>query len=117
MNDAAANWTPDSWRDKPIVQQPKYADALALNTALDAVRSMPPLVNHGEVDALRAHLAKAARGEAFLLQGGDCAERFADCRKAAIEAKLKILLQMSLVLTWGARIPVIRVGRMAGQYA
>ena len=104
---------PDSWRDKPIVQQPKYADALALNTALDAVRSMPPLVNHGEVDALRAHLAKAARGEAFLLQGGDCAERFADCRKAAIEAKLKILLQMSLVLTWGARIPVIRVGRMA----
>ena len=66
---------------------------------------------------MREHLAKAARGEAFLLQGGDCAERFVDCRKAAIEAKLKILLQMSLVLTWGARIPVIRVGRMAGQYA
>jgi 3-deoxy-7-phosphoheptulonate synthase len=75
------------------------------------------LVNHGEVDTLRAHLAEAARGEAFLLQGGDCAERFADCTKTAIEAKLKILLQMSLVLTWGARIPVIRVGRMAGQFA
>ena len=81
------------------------------------VRALPPLVNHGEVDALRAHLAKAAKGEAFLLQGGDCAERFADCTKTSIEAKLKILLQMSLVLTWGARIPVIRVGRMAGQYA
>ena len=66
------------------------------------VRSFPPLVNHGEVDALRMHLAKAARGEAFVLQGGDCAERFVDCRKTAIEAKLKILLQMSLVLTWGA---------------
>jgi 3-deoxy-7-phosphoheptulonate synthase len=75
------------------------------------------LVNHGEVDALRAHLADAACGKAFLLQGGDCAERFADCTKSAIEAKLKILLQMSLVLTWGARIPVIRVGRMAGQFA
>jgi len=84
---------------------------------LDEVRALPPLVNHGEVDALRAHLAKAAQGEAFLLQGGDCAERFADCTKTSIEAKLKILLQMSLVLTWGARIPVIRVGRMAGQYA
>ena len=81
------------------------------------MRALPPLVNHGEVDALRAHLAKAAKGEAFLLQGGDCAERFADCTKTSIEAKLKILLQMSLVLTWGARIPVIRVGRMAGQYA
>jgi 3-deoxy-7-phosphoheptulonate synthase len=78
---------------------------------------LPPLVNQGEVEALRAHLAKAARGEAFLLHGGDCAERFADCNKNAIEAKLKILLQMSLVLTWGARIPVIRIGRMAGQYA
>ena len=117
MNDAAVNWTPDSWRYKPIVQQPRYADPTALGAALEAVRALPPLVNHGEVDTLRKHLAKAARGEAFLLQGGDCAERFVDCRKAAIEAKLKILLQMSLVLTWGARIPVIRVGRMAGQYA
>ena len=94
MNDAVANWTPDSWRDKPIVQQPRYADPSALGTALDAVRALPPLVNHGEVDTLREHLAQAARGEAFLLQGGDCEERFVDCRKAAIEAKLKILLQM-----------------------
>ena len=117
MSDANSNWSPASWRERPIRQQPDYPDAAALERALDEVRALPPLVNHGEVDALRAHLAKAAKGEAFLLQGGDCAERFADCTKISIEAKLKILLQMSLVLTWGARIPVIRVGRMAGQYA
>ena len=117
MSDANSNWSPASWRIRPICQQPDYPDAAALERALDEVRALPPLVNHGEVDALRAHLAKAAKGEAFLLQGGDCAERFADCTKTSIEAKLKILLQMSLVLTWGARIPVIRVGRMAGQYA
>ena len=75
------------------------------------------MVHHGEVDTLRTHLAQAANGEAFLLQGGDCAEQFSDCRKSTVESKLKILLQMSLVLTWGARIPVIRMGRMAGQYA
>jgi 3-deoxy-7-phosphoheptulonate synthase len=117
VSDSPTNWTPDSWRARPIQQQPLWPDAGALQTALDEVRALPPLVNHGEVDALRAHLAEAARGKAFLLQGGDCAERFADCTKTAIEAKLKILLQMSLVLTWGARIPVIRVGRMAGQFA
>ncbi len=117
MNDPASNWSPASWRELPICQQPGYPDAAALERALDEVRALPPLVNHGEVDALRAHLAKAASGEAFLLQGGDCAERFTDCTKTSIETKLKILLQMSLVLTWGARTPVIRVGRMAGQYA
>ena len=117
MSNSPSNWTPDSWRARPIQQQPLWPDADALQTTLDEVRALPPLVNHGEVDTLRAHLAEAARGKAFLLQGGDCAERFADCTKIAIEAKLKILLQMSLVLTWGARIPVIRVGRMAGQFA
>ena len=117
MSNSQSNWTPDSWRGRPIQQQPPWPDAGALDSALNEVRALPPLVNHGEVDALRAHLAEAACGKAFLLQGGDCAERFADCTKTAIEAKLKILLQMSLVLTWGARIPVIRVGRMAGQFA
>jgi len=112
-----SNWAPASWRDRPIQQQPPWPEVGALNAALDEVRSLPPLVNHGEVDSLRTHLAEAAAGKAFLLQGGDCAERFADCTKTVIEAKLKILLQMSLVLTWGARIPVIRVGRMAGQFA
>ncbi|MFP6903269.1 MAG: 3-deoxy-7-phosphoheptulonate synthase, partial [Verrucomicrobiia bacterium] len=107
MSDSPANWTPASWRARPIQQQPPWPDAGALESALNEVRALPPLVNHGEVDALRARLADAACGKAFLLQGGDCAERFADCTKSAIEAKLKILLQMSLVLTWGARIPVI----------
>jgi 3-deoxy-7-phosphoheptulonate synthase len=117
VSNSPSNWTPDSWRARPIQQQPLWPDDGALQTTLDEVRALPPLVNHGEVDTLRAHLAEAARGKAFLLQGGDCAERFADCTKTAIEAKLKILLQMSLVLTWGARIPIIRVGRMAGQFA
>ncbi len=110
-------WTPRSWRSKPIAQQPRYADPAAVEAALERVRALPPLVAPGEIDTLRRKLADAAAGRAFLLQGGDCAERFQDCALAPIEAKLKILLQMSLVLTWGARIPVIRVGRMAGQYA
>ncbi len=110
-------WSPNSWRDLPILQQPDYGDASAVEAALRTVRRLPPLVSPGEIDTLRQRLAKAALGEAFLLQGGDCAERFVDCRRGAIENKLKILLQMSLVLTWGAHLPVIRVGRMAGQYA
>ncbi|MEZ4319518.1 MAG: 3-deoxy-7-phosphoheptulonate synthase class II [Myxococcota bacterium] len=111
------SWTPDSWRGLPIEQQPDYPDPAAVERALEHVRALPPLVAPSEVDALKASLAKAARGEAFLLQGGDCAERFEDCAREPIERKLKILLQMSLVLTWGARIPIIRLGRIAGQYA
>jgi len=111
------SWTPDSWRARPIAQQPAYEDDDALRAAHAELAALPPLVDRGEVDTLRARLAAAGRGEAFLLQGGDCAERFADCNRTAIEAKLKMLLQMSLVLTWGARLPVVRVGRLAGQYA
>ncbi|SVB40616.1 uncharacterized protein METZ01_LOCUS193470, partial [marine metagenome] len=111
------DWSPQSWRTKPIQQQPHYADSNALDEALTQVKALPPLVDAGEVDVLREHMAAAGRGEAFLLQGGDCAERFADCTRDAIEGKLKILMQMSLVLTWGARLPVVRVARMAGQYA
>lgn len=110
-------WRPDSWRGLPIQQQPSYDDPAAVEAALARVRAFPPLVHPGEVDHLKAQLARVACGEAFLLQGGDCAERFVDCARGPIEAKLKILLQMSLVLTWGARIPVVRVARMAGQYA
>jgi 3-deoxy-7-phosphoheptulonate synthase len=110
-------WTPQSWRSRPIQQQPDYANAAEAEAALNRVRALPPLVAAGEVNALREQLAAVSRGERFLLQGGDCAERFEDCRLESIETKLKILLQMSLVLTWGARIPVVRVGRMAGQYA
>jgi 3-deoxy-7-phosphoheptulonate synthase len=110
-------WSISSWRGRPIQQQPQYRSPEGVERALEVVRGLPPLVARGEVDALRAHLALAARGEAFVLQGGDCAERFQDCAKEPIEAKLKILLQMSLVLTWGARLPVIRIARIAGQYA
>ena len=82
-----------------------------------AVSRLPPLVTHEEVDRLRAGLAEVAEGKRFLLQGGDCAERFLDCAAEPIEKKLRILLQMSLVLTWGARIPTLRIARMAGQFA
>jgi len=112
-----SKWTPHSWKDLPIQQQPVYADELRLREVLSEIETLPPLVHPGEVDSLKANLAAAGRGEAFLLQGGDCAERFIDCSKTPIERKLKILLQMSLVLTWGARLPVIRVGRIAGQFA
>ncbi len=110
-------WQPDLWRSRPIEQQPEYQDEENLARALATVTRLPPLVHPGEVDSLKAQLARASRGEAFLLQGGDCAERFQDCGRLSIENKVKILLQMSLVLTWGARIPTIRVGRIAGQYA
>ena len=111
------SWTPSSWRDFPIQQQPVYADPTRVESVLSQIARLPPLVHPGEVDALKNSLAAAGRGEAFLLQGGDCAERFEDCSKGPIERKLKILLQMSLVLTWGARLPVVRVGRIAGQFA
>lgn len=110
-------WTLEGWRSKPIKQQPKYESESELNKVLDQVRELPPLVFSGEIDALKAKLAKAAKGETFILQGGDCAERFLDCNEKAITSKLKILLQMSVVLCYGARRPIVRIGRIAGQYA
>ncbi len=110
-------WSPTSWQAKPASQQVTYRDPRALAGVLDEIGRLPPLVTSWEVEALRTDLAKAARGEAFLLQGGDCAESFDDCRSDSIAAKLKILLQMSLVLVHGTRKPVIRIGRIAGQYA
>ena len=114
---ALQDWAPDSWRSRPIKQQPTYRDPAVLAQVLSTIQSYPPLVFSGEVDHLRAELAAAARGERFLLQGGDCAERFQDCTPEAITSKLKILLQMSVVLCYSSRKPVIRVGRIAGQYA
>ena len=111
------NWKPDSWRGLPIKQQPEYKDPSKLQGILDEISQLPPLVFHGEIDQLKTHLAKAGRGESFLLQGGDCAERFVDCNSDAITRKLKILLQMSVVLCYGARKPIVRIGRIAGQYA
>lgn len=110
-------WTPDSWRQHPATQQAHYPDDAALSNVVDQIRRLPPLVTSWEVEALKGELARAARGEAFVLQGGDCAESFDDCRPEPLTAKLKILMQMSLVLVHAARRPVIRIGRIAGQYA
>jgi 3-deoxy-7-phosphoheptulonate synthase len=112
-----AHWLPDSWRARPATQQPVYPDQSRLDGALEQLRHLPPLVTSWEVNALKAHLAEAQEGRRFVLQGGDCAESFADCRPEIITNRLKVLLQMSLVLVHGLQKPVIRVGRFAGQYA
>ncbi|KAJ1915531.1 hypothetical protein H4219_004269 [Mycoemilia scoparia] len=110
-------WSPDSWRTKPIKQDVVYTDREALDSAINRIRDLPPLVAPEEVDKLRDLLKDVSEGRAFLLQGGDCAESFDYCNSSQIEDKLKILLQMSLVLIWGMRLPVVRIARMAGQYA
>ena len=111
------NWHPASWQSRPATQQPRYADPQALERVVASLSRLPPLVVSWEVEALRAKLAQAQRGEQFLLQGGDCAESFEDCESDNIAKRLKILLQMSLVLLQGLKKPIIRVGRFAGQYA
>ncbi|MDO5646084.1 MAG: 3-deoxy-7-phosphoheptulonate synthase class II [Dermabacter sp.] len=105
------------WREYPRVQQPTWPDEAARARVFDDLRSAPPLVFAGEVDLLRTHLANAARGEAFLLQGGDCAETFADSTANRIKNKVQTILQMAAVLTYGASLPIIKMGRMAGQFA
>lgn len=110
-------WSPGSWRARPALQQPTYPDADAVEATLGELSRLPPLVTSWEIETLKDQLAEAARGERFLLQGGDCAEIFSDCRSRSIANKLKILLQMSLVLLQGTGKRVIRVGRFAGQYA
>ncbi|KAI1364361.1 phospho-2-dehydro-3-deoxyheptonate aldolase-like protein [Xylaria arbuscula] len=112
-----ADWSPSSWRTKPIKQCPEYPDIAALHKATDELGRLPPIVHPHEIENLKQSLRDVARGEAFLLQGGDCAELFDYCRQDAIESKIKLLLQMSLVLIWGADKRVVRIGRMAGQYA
>ncbi len=110
-------WSPTSWKQKPATQQVGYRDPEALARVVDEMGRLPPLVTSWEIEKLKGELAQAARGEAFVLQGGDCAESFEDCRSEPIAAKLKILLQMSLVLVHGTRLRVVRIGRIAGQYA
>ena len=111
------SWDPASWSEKPALQQPSYEDQAKLAEVLDTLAERPPLVTSWEVDRLRGQLALAAEGQAFVLQGGDCSESFQACRSDPIEKKLKVLLQMSLVLVYGMQKPIIRVGRIAGQYA
>src|ERR1039457_1474862 len=110
-------WTPTSWQTRQAAQQPIYPDPDALHRALGQLAKLPPLVTSWEIENLKSQLAQATRGERFLLQGGDCSESFEDCESAAIASKLKILLQMSLVLVQGGKKRVTRIGRFAGQYA
>lgn len=112
-----SDWNPTSWQKRTAAQQAIYPDKAELERAVAELSRLPPIVTSWEVDALKEHIAKAQRGEAFVLQGGDCAETFDECTSENIVAKLKILLQMSLVMLFGLKKPVIRVGRMAGQYA
>jgi 3-deoxy-7-phosphoheptulonate synthase len=110
-------WHPASWLTRVAGQIPAYRDARRAEAAMAALARLPPLVTSWEVDSLREQLALAGEGKAFILQGGDCAETFDDCRSDAIVTKLKILLQMSVVIVSGLKRPVVRVGRIAGQYA
>ena len=113
----ANNWSKDSWRNKPVVQVPEYDDQKALEKVEKRLSSYPPLVFAGEARRLKEHLAKVCRGEAFLLQGGDCAESFAEHNPDNIRDTVRVILQMAIVLTFGAGCPVIKVGRIAGQFA
>jgi 3-deoxy-7-phosphoheptulonate synthase len=113
----AEKWSPDSWRGKPIQQVPDYPDAGHLEMVEQQLRVYPPLVFAGEARRLTAHLARAAEGKAFLLQGGDCAESFAEFHPNNIRDTFRVMLQMAVVLTFGAARPVVKVGRMAGQFA
>ncbi len=112
-----SGWHPASWQSRAAAQQPVYDDADELARAVADLTRLPPIVVSWEVENLRQKLAAVQRGEGFLLQGGDCAESLAECESDRIVKQLKVLLQMSLVLLSGMKRPVVRVGRMAGQYA
>ena len=110
-------WTPSSWRSRDVVQQPDWTDLAALDDVVKRLRSMPPLVFAGEARSLTADLGKVANGEAFLLQAGDCAESFDAFSADSIRDKLKVILQMAVVLMYSSGVPVVKVGRIAGQFA
>ncbi len=107
----------DAWRDRPVAQQPGWPDPAAVAAVTREIARIPPLVFAGECDSLKERLAAVARGEAFVLQGGDCAETFAGSTADAIRGKLRTLLQMAVILTYAASVPVVKIGRLAGQFA
>lgn len=113
----STKWTPDSWRAKPAKQLPNYKNASALREVEDELKAQPPLVFAGEARELKRQLAKVAKGDAFLLQGGDCAESFAEFSAAKIRNSFRVLLQMAIVLTYAGSLPMVKLGRMAGQFA
>ena len=117
MTSADSTWSPRSWRDKPAAQQPDWPDEAALEAVLKQMGTLPPLVFAGEARALTEALGHVARGEAFLLQAGDCAESFEAFSADAIRDKLKVILQMAVVLTYSSGVPTVKVGRIAGQFA
>src|SRR6201995_5686675 len=110
-------WTRQDWRACPIAQAPEYPDALALADAETELRAFPPLIFAGEARALKAQLARVANGEGFLLQGGDCAEAFAEFHANALRDSVKVMLQMAVVLSYAAAVPVVKIARVAGQFA
>ena len=110
-------WTKSDWRTKPRVQMPDYPDLLALKSVEATLAKMPPLVFAGEARKLKRTLGEVAAGRAFLLQGGDCAESFSEFSADNIRDTFKVILQMAIVLTWGAKVPVVKIGRVAGQFA
>ena len=110
-------WTKSDWRKKPRVQMPDYPDLAALNSVEATLARMPPLVFAGEARKLKRTLGEVAQGKAFLLQGGDCAESFSEFSADNIRDTFKVILQMAVVLTWGAKVPVVKIGRVAGQFA
>ncbi|ADH86671.1 class II 3-deoxy-7-phosphoheptulonate synthase [Desulfurivibrio alkaliphilus] len=112
-----SNWSKDSWHSFKALQQPNWPDGQELQSALATISELPPLVFAGEIRDLKQQLAKVARGEAFLLQGGDCAESFSYCTAPAVRELLKVILQMTVILGYAGGKPVVKVGRMAGQYA
>jgi 3-deoxy-7-phosphoheptulonate synthase len=113
----SAAWTPNTWRDSPIRQQPIYPDPVKLDDMERRLGKYPPLVFAGEARRLKEHLGRVAEGRAFVLQGGDCAESFSEFTANVIRDQFRVLLQMAVVLTFGASLPVVKMGRMAGQFA
>ncbi len=117
MNDPSSPWSPRSWREHPAAQQPDWPDEGALDAVLKQMSTLPPLVFAGEARELTAQLGQVAKGEAFLLQAGDCAESFDAFGADAIRDKLKVILQMAVVLTYSSGVPTVKIGRIAGQFA
>src|ERR1700750_2436156 len=113
----AERWTPDSWRSKPVLQMPQYPDAGALADVEAQLATFPPLVFAGEARNLKKSLARVSKGEAFLLQGGDCAESFAEHGANNIRDFFRVFLQMAVVLTYAGAVPVVKIGPIAGQFA
>ena len=113
----SSSWKPNSWRTKQALQMPEYPDVDYLNHVEAQIAAFPPLVFVGEAQQLKSALGRVASGQAFLLQGGDCAESFAEFSANNIRDTFRVLLQMALVLTFGGGLPVVKVGRLAGQFA